>query len=160
MQLKKTNSIIKIERDFKSVRGSPNVQLLPNKWFLTNLLKSSKFFSQLLDNMSFEMARMRLMTSRLYAKSDNEKEFIKSIEADYRLAIKAYEKITGYNSLLERNKVISSSIKYRNPFTDILNYAQIELLKRCQNFKNQNNDMDTIIFSSINHLAAAMQTSG
>ena len=32
------------------------------------LLKSSKFFSQLLDNMSFEMARMRLTISKLYAK--------------------------------------------------------------------------------------------
>ena len=124
------------------------------------LLKTSKFFSQLLDNMSFEMARMRLMISRLYAKSDNEKEFIKSIEVDYRLALKAYEKITGYNFLLERNKVISSSINYRNPFTDLLNYSQIELLKRYQNPNQQTKESETIIFSSINHLAAAMQTSG
>ena len=110
--------------------------------------------------MSFEMARMRLTISRLYAKSDNEKEFIKSIEVDYRLAMKAYEKITGYNFLLERNKVISASINYRNPFTDLLNYSQIELLKRYQNPDQQTKESETIIFSSINHLAAAMQTSG
>ena len=87
--------------------------------------------------MSFEMARMRLNVSRLYAKSDKEKDFIKLIENDYNLAIKAYEKITGYNFLLERNKVISASIDYRNPFTDLLNYAQIELLKRHQDFEKQ-----------------------
>ena len=31
---------------------------------------------------------------------------------------------------------------------------------RCRNSKNQIDDLDAIIFSSINHLAAAMQTSG
>ena len=124
------------------------------------LSKRSNFFSQLLDNMSFEMARMRIQVSSLYANTNQEREFCKLIEEDYNLAVSSYKKITGYNSLLERNKVISSSIQYRNPFTDILNYAQIELLKRFQNSKNQNDDIDTIIFSSINHLAAAMQTSG
>ena len=104
---------------------------------IKSLSKSSKFFSQLLDNMSFEMARMRLNVSRLYAKSDKEKDFIKLIENDYNLAVGAYKKITGYNFLLERNKVISASIDYRNPFTDLLNYAQIELLKRNQDFENK-----------------------
>ena len=106
------------------------------------------------------MARMRIQVSSLYANTNQEREFCKLIEEDYSLAVSSYKKITGYNSLLERIKVISSSIQYRNPFTDILNYAQIELLKRCQISKNQNDDIDTIIFSSINHLAAAMQTSG
>jgi len=110
--------------------------------------------------MSFEMARMRIHVSNLYANTNQEREFCKLIEKDYTLATSAYKKITGYKSLLERNKVISSSIQHRNPFTDMLNYAQIELLKRCQNSKNQIDDLDTIIFSSINHLAAAMQTSG
>ena len=124
------------------------------------LSRKSTFFSQLLDNMSFEMARMRIQVSSLYANTNQEREFCKLIEKDYNLAISSYKKITGYNFLLERNKVISSSIKYRNPFTDLLNYAQIELLKRYQNSKDQIDDIDIIIFSSINHLAAAMQTSG
>ncbi len=127
---------------------------------LKSLSKRSTFFSQLLDNMSFEMARMRIHVSNLYANTNQERSFCKLIEKDYYLAMNSYKKITGYNFLLERNKVISSSIKYRNPLTDLLNYAQIELLQRYQNSKDQNNDLDIIIFSSINHLAAAMQTSG
>ena len=124
------------------------------------LSKRSTFFSQLLDNMSFEMARMRINVSSLYAHTNQERKFCKLIEKDYDLAMSSYKKITGYNFLLERNKVISSSIKYRNPLTDLLNYAQIELLKRYQNSKDHIDDLDIIIFSSINHLAAAMQTSG
>tara|TARA_B100001121_G_C18657695_1_gene607267 strand:+ start:15 stop:677 length:663 start_codon:yes stop_codon:yes gene_type:complete len=124
------------------------------------LSKKSKFLSQLLDNMSFEMARMRMHVSNLYANTNQERRFCKLIEKDYDLAVSSYKKITGYNSLLERNKVISSSINYRNPLTDLLNYTQIELLKRYHNSKDRTDELDIIIFSSINHLAAAMQTSG
>ena len=124
------------------------------------LSKRSTFFIQLLDNMLFEMAEWQINVSNLYADINQERSFCKLIEKDYDLALSFYKKITGYISLLERNKVIRSSINHRKPLTDLLNYAQIELLKRHQNSKDQTDDLDTIIFSSINHLAAAMQTSG
>ena len=123
-------------------------------------LKESTFLSQLFDNMSFEMARMRLDIFKIYANTENEKLFYDVILKDFNLAINAYKKITGYNSLLERNKIISSSIAFRNPFTDLLNYGQIELLRRYKQLKTKDENLDKIIFSSISHLAAAMQTSG
>ncbi len=123
-------------------------------------LKESPFLSQLFDNMSFEMARMRLDVFKIYANTENEKLFYNVILKDSNLAINAYKKITGYNSLLERNKIISNSIAFRNPFTDLLNYGQIELLRRYKRLKTKDENLDKIIFSSISHLAAAMQTSG
>ena len=110
--------------------------------------------------MSFEMARMRLQVSSLYAKTNQEREFCKLIEKDYNRAINSYKKITGYNFLLERNKVIDSSIKFRNPFTDILNFAQAELLSRYRGSNKKDSKLDNAIFISINHIAAAMQTTG
>ena len=127
---------------------------------LRSLRKKSKFFSQLLDNMSFEMARTRLGTSMLYAKTEDQRSFNTLIESEFELALNAYKLITGYNSLLERNTIISNSIDFRNPLTDILNYAQVELIERNQNSKGDNSDLDSVIFSSINHIAAAMQTTG
>ena len=127
---------------------------------LRSLRKKSKFFSQLLDNMSFEMARTRLSTSMLYAKTEDQKSFNTLIESEFELALNAYKLITGYKSLLERNTIISNSIDFRNPLTDILNYAQVELIERNQNSKGDNSDLDSVIFSSINHIAAAMQTTG
>ena len=67
------------------------------------------------------------------------------------------------------NDITEKTVKNKLP--DALDYeqcmrmildigAQIELLKRYQNSTDQTDDLDTIIFSSINHLAAAMQTSG
>ena len=127
---------------------------------LRSLRKKSKFFSQLLDNMSFEMARTRLSTSMLYAKTEDQRSFNTLIESEFELALNAYKLITGYNSLLERNTIISNSIDFRNPLTDILNYAQVELIERNQNSNGDNSNLDSVIFSSINHIAAAMQTTG
>ena len=120
----------------------------------------SKFFKQLLDNMSFEMARSRLNTSILYASSKEDTDFHFSIEKEYSLILNAYKKITGYNTLLERNKIIDNSIRFRNPFTDILNIAQVELLHRYKHSYKSDIQLDNAIFVSINHIAAAMQTTG
>ena len=110
--------------------------------------------------MSFEMARSRLKTSSNYAKSDEDLSFHSTIEKEFECTLYAYKKITGYNSLLERNKVIDSSINFRNPFTDILNFAQAELLSRYRESNKKDSKLDNAIFISINHIAAAMQTTG
>jgi len=125
------------------------------------LYKKSKFFRQLMDNMSFEMARSRLHISELYAKTKNEKAFHKILVKEYQLCLNAYKSISGYENLLDRNAVISNSIAFRNPFTDLLNIIQVLLLRRRRENKDQaNENLDRSIFTSINAIAAAMQTTG
>ena len=99
-------------------------------------------------------------TSFLYAKSEKDIVFHSQIEKEYSLILNAYKKITGYNTLLERNKIIDNSIQFRNPFTDILSIAQVELLNRYKNSDKNDIQLDNAIFVSINHIAAAMQTTG
>ena len=127
---------------------------------LKNLYHKTKFFKQLLDNMSFEMARSRLEISSLYANTKSEKQFHQVVQNEYELCFNAYKKITGYQILLERNKVISSLINFRNPITDLLSYVQVELLNRHKKHIDRGVDLDNAIFMSINHIAAAMQTTG
>ncbi len=125
------------------------------------LYKKSKFFIQLMDNMSFEMARSRLHISELYAKTKNEKAFHTILMKEYQLCLNAYKSISGYENLLDRNPVISSSIAFRNPFTDLLNIIQVLLLRRQRkNIDRVNQDLDRSIYMSINAIAAAMQTTG
>ena len=80
---------------------------------------------------------------------------------EFILCLEVYRKISGFNNLLERNPVISNSINFRNPFTDILNSVQVCLLldwrKKDQDEKDA---LDKPIFMSINAIAAAMQTTG
>ena len=125
------------------------------------LYNKSKFFIQLMDNMSFEMARSRLHISELYAKTKNEKAFHTILMKEYQLCLNAYKSISGYENLLDRNPVISSSIAFRNPFTDLLNIIQVLLLRRQRkNIDRVNQDLDRSIYMSINAIAAAMQTTG
>ena len=138
----------------KAVNNSSKLEKLK-----INYIKS-KFFKQLLDNMSFEMARSRLNISILYASSKKDRDFHFLIEKEYNLILDAYKKITEYETLLERNKIIGNSIQFRNPFTDILNIAQAELLKRYKYLNKSDIHLDNAIFVSINHIAAAMQTTG
>ena len=105
-------------------------------------------------------ARSRLNTSSIYAKRDKDLSFHSKIEKEFALTLYAYRKITGFNSLLERNKVIDNSINFRNPFTDILNFAQAELLTSYRKSDKKDSNLDNAIYVSINHIAAAMQTTG
>ena len=62
--------------------------------------------------------------------------------------------------MLERNPIIENSIKFRNPTADLLNIIQIEYLKRISMNPKNSNGNNEIIMSSINGIAAAMQTTG
>jgi phosphoenolpyruvate carboxylase len=61
--------------------------------------------------------------------------------------------------LLENNKVILNSIKFRNPFTYPLNLMQVELLERWREDKD-NTELQEALFLSIKSVAAAMQSTG
>ena len=132
-----------------------------SKSTLKSLYKNSKYFQQLLNNMSFEMARARLSISKFYIPNNKNLLFHKKVEEEFLLCQKAFIVISESSSLLERNSVINNSIKFRNPITDILNLVQSELLNRIRvKGNNKNEELQHCIFSSINAIAAAMQTTG
>jgi phosphoenolpyruvate carboxylase len=83
------------------------------------------------------------------------------IAADYALARDAILAITGQRELLETNFVIQRSISLRNPYTDVLNMLQIELLHRAEHATGEERDrLRHLLFLSINGIAAAMQSTG
>ena len=92
--------------------------------------------------------------------NSNTQESMKINDNEFSLALNAYKTISGYNYLLERNSIISNSIDFRNPLTDLLNYAQVELINRSRNSEISDPKLERAIFSSINNIAAAMQTTG
>jgi phosphoenolpyruvate carboxylase len=57
--------------------------------------------------------------------------------------------------------VIQKSIALRNPYTDVLNLLQVELLRRYrQADQEQRSQLRKLLFLSINGIAAAMQSTG
>ena len=127
---------------------------------LEDLYSDSLFFKNMLDSITFEMARSRNPISKKYSKISDYNEINKIIEKEFSYIHKNYLLISKNKTLLGRNPVIENLIKFRNPMTDLLNIIQIEYLKRISSSKETKQINNEIIMSSINGIAAAMQTTG
>jgi phosphoenolpyruvate carboxylase len=131
---------------------------------LARLYGEWPFFRALVDNAQREMARARLSVAEAYdrlASEDDRAGFHDRIVADFRRGRDAILRITGQQDLIANDPVIQRSIELRNPYTDVLNLVQIELLRRFRSESSERREMlRQALFYSINGIAAAMQSTG
>jgi phosphoenolpyruvate carboxylase len=131
---------------------------------LRELCREWPFFDAVLESAQREMARSRLAISQRYARLDQSQggdDYHEWISEDFERARSAILRITGSSELLQNSPVIRKSIALRNPYTDVLNLLQIELIRRSR--EGSDSDADELrqdIFLSINGIAAAMQSTG
>ena len=128
---------------------------------LRELYVSWPFFKSLIDNAHLELARSRLETAILYAKSQPESNIHHKIRDEFDLTCALVLKITQQAKLLDQHPVIQDLIAMRNPVTDILNIIQVELLERLRGSSDsQKEELREALLLSINGIAAAMQSTG
>jgi phosphoenolpyruvate carboxylase len=119
------------------------------------------FFQAVLDSVQREMRRARIEIAELYSRTTDRKSMHEKIRADFQDAEDAVRQITGFDTLMENAPVILKSIDLRNPYTDVLNLLQIELLDRYRTGeKVDRQQLRDLLFLSINGIAAAMQSTG
>jgi len=84
------------------------------------------------------------------------------VEGDFAAGRKAILAITEQVDLLEGEPVIARAIEARNPWTDLLNLAQVELLRRARRERDpeEADRLQQAIYATINAIAAAMQSTG
>ncbi|MBN1352590.1 phosphoenolpyruvate carboxylase [candidate division KSB1 bacterium] len=134
--------------------GAENLSLLQRMY------QQWTFFCTVLNNAQQAMARTKLNIAALYGKSQDQ-QFHEQIVTDFKKAEQAILAITGQKQLLDNNPVIQKSIQLRNPYTDVLNLLQIELLQRQGKAgKEGDAELRQALFLSINGIAAAMQSTG
>ncbi|MGH7481612.1 MAG: phosphoenolpyruvate carboxylase, partial [Longimicrobiales bacterium] len=139
------------------------------------LYRDWPFFRAVVDNAELELARARPEIAARYASlaEANARDpaaaalpapapFPTAIERDFSLARDAILRITGRTELLDGTPVIQKSIALRNPYTDVLNLLQIELLRRYRAGEDaeERDELRELLFLSINGVAAAMQSTG
>lgn len=127
---------------------------------LQRMYREWPFFRIVLDNAQLEMGRARLPIACFYplARGGN---FHERIVDDFQRATRAICAITGQAEILDNAPVLKKSIALRNPYTDVLNLLQIELLRRWQHpSKEEREALRHALFFSINGIAAAMQSTG
>jgi phosphoenolpyruvate carboxylase len=132
---------------------------------LRRLYREWPFFSAVVDNAQREMVRARLDIAQRYARlaqaGAESVDFHDAIAADFELARHAILQVTGQAELLAGSPVIRRSIELRNPYTDVLNLVQAELLRRYrETAPEQRGPLRQLLFLSINGIAAAMQSTG
>ncbi|TVQ12906.1 MAG: phosphoenolpyruvate carboxylase [Balneolaceae bacterium] len=128
---------------------------------LKQLYSDWMYFRVILDNAQRELARCHLLISAFYAGMEGEAGFHEIISEEFNKAREAILSINGQKELLDNNPVIQKSIRLRNPYTDVLNLIQIELMRRWKKKGHQGDDaLRHSLFSSINGIAAAMQSTG
>ncbi len=117
----------------------------------------------IIDNAQQEMARARLpIAARYAARAEGGDAFHARIAHEYANARDAVLAITGQARLLDNVPVIQDAIAARNPWTDVLNLVQIELLARADRATTDDEraTLTPAILASLNALAAAMQSTG
>ncbi|HSJ15375.1 MAG TPA: phosphoenolpyruvate carboxylase [Longimicrobiales bacterium] len=131
---------------------------------LAALYRDWPFFRALVDNVQLELARARLDIAAVYdrlAHEGGDSSYHARIVADYERACAAVLRITGQQALLDNDAVIARSIELRNPYTDVLNLIQVELLRRFRAVdRKEEEELRQALFLSINGIAAAMQSTG
>lgn len=130
---------------------------------LAQMYRSWHFFRAVVNNAQREMARARFEIARHYARlaGRNGAAFHDRIANDFELARRAILRITGQEALLDNNPIIQKSIALRNPYTDVLNLLQIELIKRYRAAPEEEREpLRQAIFLSINGIAAGVQSTG
>jgi phosphoenolpyruvate carboxylase len=123
--------------------------------------RSWPFFQAVLDSVQREMRRARMEIAEMYAHSEKGEEIHAMIVQDFQKAEDAILKITDFDKLLANAPVIQKSIDLRNPYTDVLNLLQIDLVRRYRRADDESRKaIRDLIFLSINGIAAAMQSTG
>jgi phosphoenolpyruvate carboxylase len=130
---------------------------------LRTLYREWPFFAAVVNNAQREMARTRLPIAGRYARlgATDHAKYHDRITSDFNAARAAILDLTGQADLLEGSIVIRKSIELRNPYTDVLNLIQIELLRRIRGVDEKDREsLRQLLFLSINGIAAAMQSTG
>lgn len=116
------------------------------------------FFRVLIDSAHRELARARLIIARLYSRrAPSNVDFHDLIQEEFDRTADVILRIVKQRRLLDNAKVLQRSIRLRNPYTDIINLVQLEMLRRVDDGEV---DVRAALYLSINGVAAAMQSTG
>ena len=130
---------------------------------LRQIARGFPVFSELLRNVELGMAKADLGIARDYSglvKNAALRERVFSmLEEEFLRARRMILRVTGQKELLGRNRVLSRSIRLRNPYVDPMSLIQVELLRRKQQGQ-QSSELEYPLGATINGIAAGLHNTG
>jgi len=142
----------------KFAEKSPNHEQL-----LRQIARGFPMFADLLRNVELGMAKADIEIARLYSKLVSDEALrarvFALLEEEFIRSRRMILSVTGQRDLLERNRVLSRSIRLRNPYVDPMSLIQVELLRRKQAGKSSP-DLEYTLGATINGIAAGLHNTG
>ena len=102
-------------------------------------------------NIAFEYAQL--------CEDQNVRDIFNIILDEWQLTKDVILEIEGHDELLAENTYLRDSLDYRMPYFNVLNYIQLELIKRQRNGQ-LTPDQEKLIHITINGIATGLRNSG
>ncbi|MGT2836773.1 phosphoenolpyruvate carboxylase [Streptococcus macacae] len=129
---------------------------------LQEMYEEWPFFHSLLSNVDMVLSKSNMNIAFEYAKlcQDQEtRDVFNTILDEWQLTKNVILAIEKHDHLLEDNVYLKKSLDYRLPYFNVLNYIQIELIKRQRQGELVEN-LETLIHITINGVATGLRNSG
>jgi phosphoenolpyruvate carboxylase len=120
-------------------------------------------FNDLIRNVELAMAKADLAIAHLYASLVQDaglrERVWKMVAEEFERTRRMLLMVKQQERLLEKNPVLSRSIRLRNPYVDAMSLIQVELLRRKLNGDNSE-DLNYALGATINGIAAGLHNTG
>ena len=130
--------------------------------FLRDMYQNWPFFQSLLSNVDMVLSKSNMNIAFEYAQlcaSEEVQAIYYTILDEWQLTKDIILAIEGHDELLAENSYLKASLDYRMPYFNILNYIQLELIKR-QRRGELSFDEERLIHITINGIATGLRNSG
>jgi phosphoenolpyruvate carboxylase len=138
-----------------AARGIDHVRTLYSGW---------PFFHVLIDNAQLALVRADMDVAEHYARlGDAEgREVFALIREEYDRTVARVLEVVQADALLAASPTLAKNVARRNPYVDVLNHAQIELMRRMRAAESpeERERLRRALFVTINGIAAGLMTAG
>jgi phosphoenolpyruvate carboxylase len=138
-------------------RGDQQRQLL------REMMESFPFFAGLVRSVEIAMAKADFVIARLYADLVTDAAIRESVfgmlREEFERTRLVILSVTCLQELLEKNPVLSRSVRLRNPYVDPLSLVQVDLLRRRRS-GSSDPTLDYAIGATMNGIAAGLHNTG
>ncbi|HFV3584551.1 TPA: phosphoenolpyruvate carboxylase [Streptococcus pneumoniae] len=129
---------------------------------LRDMYQNWPFFQSLPSNVDMVLSKSNMNIAFEYAKlceDEQVKAIYETILNEWQVTKNVILAIEGHDELLADNPYLKASLDYRMPYFNILNYIQLELIKR-QRRGELSSDQERLIHITINGIATGLRNSG
>ena len=129
---------------------------------LQHMYEKWPFFHSLLSNVDMVLSKSNMNIAFQYAQlaeSEEVRDVFNTILDEWQLTKNVILAIEKHEDLLEENPSLHASLDYRLLYFNVLNYIQIELIKRLRH-DELDEDYEKLIHTTINGIATGLRNSG